>query len=66
MKCDKCDGTGNTIVDHFCHVCFNTPDEDGVLYHGKGCYVVDEDGGGSETGFLERCTKCDGKGEVEE
>ncbi len=31
-----------------CDVCGNTPDENGELEHGKGCYVLDEDGGGSE------------------
>lgn len=29
-----------------CKVCGNEPDEDGVLHHGRGCYVVSEDGGG--------------------
>lgn len=31
-----------------CKVCSNTPDADGVLAHGKGCYTMDEDGGGTE------------------
>lgn len=31
-----------------CVVCGNTPDEDGELRHGRGCYKIDEDGGGSE------------------
>lgn len=30
-----------------CDVCGNTADEDGMVNHGKGCYVADEDGGGS-------------------
>ena len=29
-----------------CDVCNAEPDEDGVIHHGRGCYVVDEDGGG--------------------
>ncbi len=29
-----------------CKVCGNVPDEDGRLEHGRGCYVVSEDGGG--------------------
>ena len=29
-----------------CEVCGNIPDEYGVLEHGRGCYVVDADGGG--------------------
>lgn len=34
-----------------CKVCGNVPDESGVIEHGRGCYVVDEDGGG--TTFVE-------------
>ncbi len=30
-----------------CKVCGNVPDECGTLDHGRGCYVVSEDGGGS-------------------
>jgi len=30
-----------------CKVCMNVPDEYGCIEHGRGCYVVDEDGGGS-------------------
>ena len=29
-----------------CDVCGNVPDEDGCIEHGRGCYVVNEDGGG--------------------
>ncbi len=40
-----------------CKVCGNTPEDDeiGELRHGKGCYVVDEDGGGEsyESEFLD-------------
>jgi hypothetical protein len=31
-----------------CKVCGNYPDEDGFLDHGRGCYMIDENGGGSE------------------
>lgn len=31
-----------------CKVCQNVPDEHGELEHGRGCYVVSEDGGGTE------------------
>jgi hypothetical protein len=31
---------------HACEVCGNVPDEDGFIEHGRGCYVVNEDGGG--------------------
>lgn len=34
--------------DFACKVCQNTPDADGILSHGKGCYMVSEDGGGDE------------------
>lgn len=29
-----------------CDVCGNVPDDDGMIEHGRGCYVVNEDGGG--------------------
>jgi hypothetical protein len=29
-----------------CKVCGNTPDDTGTIEHGRGCYVVSEDGGG--------------------
>jgi hypothetical protein len=29
-----------------CDVCGNVPDEEGFIQHGRGCYVVNEDGGG--------------------
>lgn len=31
-----------------CDVCGATPDDEGSLNHGRGCYVLDADGGGSE------------------
>lgn len=31
-----------------CKVCGNTPNDEGELEHGKGCYTQGEDGGGSE------------------
>lgn len=31
-----------------CKVCGNVPDETGLLEHGRGCFVVSEDGGGTE------------------
>jgi hypothetical protein len=44
-----------------CKVCQNIPDEAGTLCHGKGCYVLDSDGGGE--GFVEiaEC-RCNGTG----
>ncbi len=29
-----------------CKVCGNVPDEDGTLEHGRGCFVMDANGGG--------------------
>lgn len=34
--------------DRPCKVCGATADADGILAHGRGCYVLDENGGGSE------------------
>lgn len=31
-----------------CKICGNTPDEDGMLEHGRGCYKLNSDGGGTE------------------
>lgn len=31
---------------HACDVCGNVPDEEGFIQHGRGCHVVNEDGGG--------------------
>lgn len=42
--------------DHACKVCGNMPDADGNREHGKGCYVVDSDGGGSD--FCDLETPC--------
>lgn len=38
-------------VPYACDVCGNVRDEDGTIAHGKGCYVVSEDGGG-ESSYL--------------
>jgi hypothetical protein len=34
---------------HACKVCQAEPNSEGVIEHGKGCYVVNEDGGGTST-----------------
>lgn len=47
-----------------CKVCGNSNDEDGCIEHGRGCYVVDEDGGGSEYPELDDCATCHGTGNV--
>lgn len=31
-----------------CEVCSAVPEPDGERVHGRGCYVIDEDGGGSD------------------
>jgi len=46
-----------------CKVCGNVPDDDGILSHGRGCYVISEDGGGEE--FVEM-KEQDGKVELPE
>jgi hypothetical protein len=35
-------------MSHECKVCQARPDDEGVIRHGKGCYVVDGEGGGEE------------------
>lgn len=37
-----------------CGVCENEADEDGMITHGRGCYCVDEDGGGESSGHVPR------------
>lgn len=38
---------GRINLDYYaCKVCGSTPDLDGIIEHGRGCYVVSEDGGG--------------------
>lgn len=54
---NQCDNVSKqqleNVMDYFertkyaCDVCGNVPDENGVLEHGRGCYVVSEDGGGT-------------------
>lgn len=39
--------TAEARREHACDVCGNWPDEYGVIEHGRGCFVVDEDGGGT-------------------
>lgn len=34
------------LEDYACKVCGNVPDKNGTIEHGRGCYVVSEDGGG--------------------
>jgi len=45
-----------------CKVCGNAPDDSGCLEHGRGCYVLHEDGGGSE--YFEVCDKCENAGTI--
>lgn len=44
------------LVRYECEVCGNTPDENDILSHGRGCFVLSSDGGGSE--HIEPC-RCD-------
>jgi hypothetical protein len=34
------------LPDYACKNCGNTPDSEGVIEHGRGCYAVDVNGGG--------------------
>jgi hypothetical protein len=34
------------LEDYACSVCGNSPDDEGIIEHGRGCYVVSENGGG--------------------
>ncbi len=38
---------GEQFAPDGCDVCGNTPDEEGLIEHGRGCYTQDEDGGGT-------------------
>ncbi len=44
--------------EYACDVCGNVPDEEGCLEHGRGCYVVDSDGGGCSYVQFEEETPC--------
>lgn len=35
-----------TELESGCKICGNTPDEIGMIEHGRGCFAVSEDGGG--------------------
>ncbi len=47
VQCELARTSRYKYDDPSCDVCGNMPDEDGVIEHGRGCYVVNEDGGGS-------------------
>lgn len=42
------EGVAMSEHEHACEVCGNWPDEEGLLEHGRGCYKVNDDGGGCE------------------
>jgi uncharacterized protein (TIGR02996 family) len=52
--CPGCGGTG--FEQRECKVCGARPDSEGCIDHGRGCYVLDSDGGGSES--AEQCPHC--------
>ena len=70
VRCQRCSGSGRVRAcpgcggagfdQSPCKVCGNTPDEYGTIEHGRGCRVVDEDGGGSEV--ADDCSTCSGSG----
>jgi len=48
-SCPDCDGEGVPYSERepfACKVCGNVPDGTGQIEHGRGCFVVDSDGGG--------------------
>lgn len=56
VTCKTCKGTGWKPTQ--CNVCMAEPDEEGYTNHGRGCYVLDADGGGSE--LADSCETCNG------
>ena len=42
---EVCPQEGKADVEQ-CKVCYATPDAEGVIHHGKGCYQVSDEGGG--------------------
>ncbi len=52
--CRACGGTGWDRSK--CKVCGNTADDEGYVEHGRGCYVLDSDGGGTEV--ADDCETC--------
>jgi uncharacterized protein (TIGR02996 family) len=61
-SCVVCLGSGKEPWS--CKVCEAEPDPDGEVRHGKGCYVLDSDGGGYEWIERDPCSRCHGTGEV--
>ena len=64
-KCRRCNGDGEELWT--CKVCGNSPNDDGVVTHGRGCYAVSSDGGGEEVvrdDDINDCPHCAGTGEV--
>lgn len=60
--CEACEGTGFSREP--CKVCGNVADDCGGLEHGRGCYVMNSDGGGYDT--VDECEVCKGMGRVTE
>lgn len=57
--CNSCQGGCTWRTWNACKVCGAEPDADGVRDHGRGCYVVSGDGGGSDSVELCECAKCE-------
>jgi uncharacterized protein (TIGR02996 family) len=62
VECARCGGRGRERWE--CKVCGATPDEAGEVEHGRGCYVIDSDGGGTESVDVPPCPDCAGTGRV--
>ncbi len=56
--CPECKGLGREQWE--CKVCGARPDQEGEIRHGKGCYELSEEGGGSE--WVDSCNACHGTG----
>lgn len=52
-------------VDYACEVCGNTPDDEGVIEHGRGCFVVSENGGGVTMPDVNWAEYCQAVKEIE-
>ena len=62
IECPQCRGRKTELWT--CKVCGNEPNEDGEVNHGRGCYQLSSDGGGTEYPDLDPCSRCEGTGLV--
>lgn len=62
VECPDC--RGRKTERWTCKVCGAEPGDDGEVSHGRGCYRIDADGGGSEWPDLAPCHRCSGTGRI--